>query len=114
MLCNGRWFTATEVGTHNSVTDCWVTISGRVYDLTALFATNPPLLCEPIIMNAGKDISHWFEPRTFDMNEKEIDTEVLMWFHPTFRINQYYTPQVTHTPSKKYSHIHTQILKERK
>jgi hypothetical protein len=37
-----------------------------------------------------------------------------MWFHPTFRINQYYTPQVTHTPSKKYSHIHTQILKERK
>lgn len=120
-----RWYTATEVGTHCSVTDCWVTISGRVYDVTPLFDDNPPLLCEvrallrlecalclqviagplsmtgfcgldvqPIIMEAGKDISHWFEPRTFDVDEKEIDVEVLLWFHPVMHINTYFTPQV--------------------
>lgn len=97
MAWNGRWYTATEVGTHNNVKDCWVTISGRVYDLTKLFDCNPPLLCEPLLFSAGLDISHWFEPRTFDMDAKEIDTAVLIWFHPTFRINQYFTPQVQPT-----------------
>jgi len=45
-------------------------------------------------MNAGKDISHWFEPRTFEIDDDNVDVEVLLWFHPTMRINTYYTPQV--------------------
>nr|PNR30545.1 hypothetical protein PHYPA_026861 [Physcomitrium patens] len=92
MLWNDRWYTAREVGTHCSTTDCWVTISGRVYNVTPLFADNPPVLCEPIIKNAGKDISQWFEPRTFNMDE-EIGVEVLLWRHPTMKLSTYYTPQ---------------------
>lgn len=45
---------------------------------------------QPLLQNAGKDISHWFEPRTFQTDM----LEVLMWFHPTMRIHTYYCPQV--------------------
>lgn len=48
---------------------------------------------QPIIKNAGKDISQWFEPRTFNMDE-EIGVEVLLWRHPTMKLSTYYTPQV--------------------
>jgi len=31
---------------------------------------------------------------TFDVDEKEIDVEVLLWFHPVVHINTYFIPQV--------------------
>lgn len=56
MLWNDRWYTAREVGTHCSTTDCWVTISGRVYNVTPLFADNPPVLCEVSSLNSFRTL----------------------------------------------------------
>ncbi|KAG0565578.1 hypothetical protein KC19_8G201200 [Ceratodon purpureus] len=95
-----RWYTAAEVATHSSATDCWVTISGRVYDVTSLFTSFPAHLYKPILTNGGKDISHWFEPRTFhrDINNNKhntdnIDLKILLWYHPTRHMFAYFTPQ---------------------
>lgn len=46
---------------------------------------------QPLILNAGKDLSHWFEPRTF---EGDDELEVRLWYHPILRINTYFTPEV--------------------
>lgn len=89
-----RYFTASEVSAHNIQSDCWVSYLGNVYDLTPLcneFAGNiNPLasfdqmihhqtlsvlytyigdvLLKPIVVNAGKDISHWFNKETRDVS----------------------------------------------
>ncbi|KAH6595158.1 hypothetical protein BASA61_003857 [Batrachochytrium salamandrivorans] len=57
-----RYFTPDEVMLHDSSDDCWVSFLGLVYDLTRLVTENQgsPLLL-PILKNAGKDISHWFD-----------------------------------------------------
>jgi hypothetical protein len=48
-----------------------------------------------IVRNAGKDVSHWFEPRSFLTDE----LQVVMYFHPVMRINTFYTPLVQFLPS---------------
>ncbi|CAK9236499.1 unnamed protein product [Sphagnum tenellum] len=90
------WYTAAEVGTHCTIADCWISIQGIVYDLTSLLPKNPEFLNELIVRNAGKDVSHWFEPRSFLTDE----LQVVMYFHPVMRINTFYTPlgRFTHIP----------------
>eukprot|EP00052_Salpingoeca_macrocollata_P026688 m.249156 g.249156 ORF g.249156 m.249156 type:complete len:324 (+) comp22621_c0_seq1:3169-4140(+) len=63
-----RYFTPAEVAEHNTETDLWVSFLGKVCDLTKLAAkhTGDPLL-KPILVVAGKDISHWFNPETGDV-----------------------------------------------
>ncbi|KAL2917924.1 hypothetical protein HK105_202337 [Polyrhizophydium stewartii] len=63
-----RYFTPEEVERHNSPDDCWLSWLGLVYDLTKLVEEQKgsPLLL-PILKNAGKDISHWFDRRTGDL-----------------------------------------------
>jgi len=35
----------------------------KVYDLTKLIAENSQSpLCDPIVLSAGTDITHWFDP----------------------------------------------------
>ena len=46
---------------------------------------------QPLLLNAGKDLSHWFEPRTY---EGDDELEVRLWYHPILRINTYFTPEV--------------------
>lgn len=60
-------YTASEVATHSTPSDCWVSLLGRVLDLTSLLADNPGPLAQPIIRAAGTDISHWFDPDTCDV-----------------------------------------------
>eukprot|EP01136_Pigoraptor_vietnamica_P002180 Opistho-1_new@29777 len=74
-LARPRYFTPSEVEMHSTPTDCWVSFLGRVYDLTSLCEENQgSILLKPIVMFAGKDISHWFDPKTGDVKTC-IDSE---------------------------------------
>ncbi|CAG5073882.1 Similar to cyb5d1: Cytochrome b5 domain-containing protein 1 (Danio rerio) [Cotesia congregata] len=62
------YFLPSEVVLHNSLSDCWVSYLGKVYDLTALCKScedRPEI--KPILLFAGKDISHWFDRLTGDI-----------------------------------------------
>ncbi|KAI9344227.1 hypothetical protein DFJ73DRAFT_941577 [Zopfochytrium polystomum] len=63
-----RFYTPSEIALHNSADDLWLSWLGYVYDLTVLVEekSGDPLLA-PILKNAGKDISHWFDKRTGDL-----------------------------------------------
>ncbi|KAJ3081659.1 Cytochrome b5 domain-containing protein 1, partial [Quaeritorhiza haematococci] len=80
-----RYFTPAEVEMHNCPEDLWLSWGGWVYDLTALaeaYQGDPFLV--PILRNAGKDISHWFDPQTGD-----VKTHV----NPHTNTTTYYTPE---------------------
>ena len=63
-----RYFSPSEVALHNTPDDCWVSYLGHVYDLTPLCNEHAgSVLLKPILANAGRDISHWFNPATKDV-----------------------------------------------
>lgn len=63
------YFTRNEVVIHNCIDDCWLSFLGIVMDLTRLIQQNikSPAI-KPILAFAGKDISHWFDPKTGDVS----------------------------------------------
>ena len=87
-MSRAKYYTPSEVSAHNTSTDCWVSFLGKVYNLTTLCEEHSginterlydttvinslPLslgsvLLKPIVTHAGKDISHWFDPKTKDV-----------------------------------------------
>ncbi|KAI9220628.1 hypothetical protein BC828DRAFT_415521 [Blastocladiella britannica] len=60
-----HYYTPTEVALHDKKDDLWVSWLGSVYNLTPLIAQyyGDPRLA-PIVKNAGRDISHWFDAST--------------------------------------------------
>lgn len=84
-MSRARYYTPSEVAAHNTSSDCWVSLLGKVYDLTPLCEEHTGsitrsnasvtmirtllgnILLKPIVTNAGKDISHWFDPKTKDV-----------------------------------------------
>lgn len=54
-----REFTPQEVREHNKATDCWITVNGRVYDVTPWLATHPggP---DIVLLYAGDDATDVF------------------------------------------------------
>ncbi|KAJ0402984.1 hypothetical protein P43SY_009241 [Pythium insidiosum] len=54
--------------------DCWVSINDRVLDISDLITENRGLLTQPLVLHAGEDISHWFDPETLDIR-KHVDPE---------------------------------------
>ena len=58
-----HYYTPAEVAVHNTHTDIWVSFLGSVFDLTRLVAENEGVLTQPIVKEAGNDISHWFDAR---------------------------------------------------
>ncbi|XP_054273583.1 cytochrome b5 domain-containing protein 1-like [Macrosteles quadrilineatus] len=78
------FFTPKEVVVHNSENDCWVSFLGIVRDLTPLVreyqGTREVM---PVLAFAGKDISHWFDPRT---------GEIKHHIHPVTGVRVPYTP----------------------
>jgi len=64
-----RYYLASEVALHNTKDDCWVSFFGQVFDLTRLLQDNyTSELCDPIVLAAGTDITHWFDPATRDVS----------------------------------------------
>uniref|UniRef100_A0A7S1TZ39 Cytochrome b5 domain-containing protein 1 n=1 Tax=Phaeomonas parva TaxID=124430 RepID=A0A7S1TZ39_9STRA len=59
-----RYYTPEEMALHNCAEDCWVSVFGKVYDLTEFIAANRGPLAQPIILMSGKDVSHWFDEKT--------------------------------------------------
>lgn len=86
-----KFFTPNEVAVHNTLKDCWVSFLGKVYDLTPLCERyQGDVLLKPIVGSAGKDISHWFDPKL-----KDIRTHI----DPTTGC------QVPYTPHGRFIHI---------
>lgn len=86
------FFTPGEVSLHNTIRDIWVSYLGKVYNLTPLCEEySGDVLLKPIIGNAGKDISHWFDEKTGDIRT-HIDKKT--------GIRKYYTPlgRFVHVP----------------
>ena len=60
-----RFYTPSEVAKHNTGDDCWISKFNKVYDLTLLIDGNKGKAeCDPIVLAAGTDISHWFESQS--------------------------------------------------
>jgi len=80
-----RFFTPQEVAMHNASDDLWLSWLGKVYNLTPLVSLlkDDPLLT-PILKNAGKDISNWFDPKT-----KDLKTQI----NPATGLESPYTPE---------------------
>ncbi|GMI30405.1 hypothetical protein TeGR_g11155 [Tetraparma gracilis] len=58
-----RFFTPQEIAQHNSADDCWVSIQSKVLDLSSFLSSNRGPLAQPIIAEAGSDISWWFNDK---------------------------------------------------
>ena len=61
------WYTPAEIALHNCAADCWVSVFGKVYELSALLEKSKGPLCQPIIKFAGEDVSSWFDTATGDV-----------------------------------------------
>ena len=60
-----RYYTPAEVAKHNLSNDCWVSKFNKVFDLTLLLHQNVGKTeCDPIVLAAGTDITHWFDSIT--------------------------------------------------
>jgi len=59
-----RYYTPHEVSQHSTPDDCWVSLLGKVLNLTPLIKANEGALVQPLIRNAGQDLSHWFDAAT--------------------------------------------------
>jgi cytochrome b involved in lipid metabolism len=58
-----RFYTPDEVSVHNTSDDCWFSFFGQVFDLTLLIKENyQDVACDPLVLVAGQDITHWFDP----------------------------------------------------
>jgi cytochrome b involved in lipid metabolism len=53
-----------EISTHNSVSNCWMAIEGRVYDVTSFIPNHPG--GEQILAGCGKDATSLFNARPND------------------------------------------------
>lgn len=86
-----RYYTAQEVAQHNHASDCWVSIFGKVFDLSSLVGPirkgdeDFPLTL-PILKYAGQDISDWFDPETRGVKmARNPETGLVMPFLPEGR-----------------------------
>mmetsp|Transcript_112816 Transcript_112816/g.313630 ORF Transcript_112816/g.313630 Transcript_112816/m.313630 type:complete len:222 (-) Transcript_112816:82-747(-) len=84
------FYTPAEVALHNAKDDCWVSFFHKVYDLTTLLSEDHGTLAEPILLNAGKDITHWFDAESRDVKHR-VDPETNL--------------RVPHTPQGRFIHV---------
>ncbi|XP_018335857.1 cytochrome b5 domain-containing protein 1-like [Agrilus planipennis] len=99
-----------EVALHNKPGDCWVSFLGKVFNLTKLIEeykkTN---LVKPILAFAGKDISHWFD---------ESSGDIQYFINPITGIRTPYCPNgpIPHvalpTPSSNWTPVDTPWWKD--
>eukprot|EP00760_Papus_ankaliazontas_P006581 PhM_4_TR13097/c0_g1_i1/m.5694 len=81
-----RFFTPSEVAQHCSEDDAWVSVLGRVLDLSELIKQYQGTLAVPIVRAAGTDISHWFDPSTGDVRRcVDPNTGLMTYYQPNGR-----------------------------
>ena len=92
-----NYYNKEDLHTHTTLENCWVSIFGKVLDLSPLLITNShSLLIKPILLNAGKDISHWFDPKTKNPKTRiDINSGKRVFFTPEGRF--------LHVPSQEPS-----------
>ena len=78
-LAATRFYLPSEVARHNTLDDCWISVLGKVFDLSKLLTQSKGLpfafcfdqaddpLAAPLIRYAGNDLSHWFDADTKDV-----------------------------------------------
>lgn len=82
---NWKYYGPFEVVIHNSECDCWVSFLGKVFDITPVISKHAGQdTIKPLLAMAGKDISHWFDPATEDIQH---------YIHP---ITGSYVPYLPH------------------
>jgi hypothetical protein len=54
------YYTPAQVSSHCVAADCWLSLLGKVIDVTELVRTEDPQLMQSLVSAAGTDISHWF------------------------------------------------------
>ncbi|EFA09863.1 Cytochrome b5 domain-containing protein 1-like Protein [Tribolium castaneum] len=84
-----------EVIIHNQPTDCWLSLLGKVLDVTPLVREYKDKNCiKPILAFAGKDVSHWFDEKT---------GEIQHFVHPVTGV------QVPYCPHGPLPHVACQV-----
>ncbi|XP_017775365.1 PREDICTED: cytochrome b5 domain-containing protein 1 [Nicrophorus vespilloides] len=79
-----KYFGPFEVVIHNRPEDCWVSLLGKVLNITPLIKEHESEDCvKPLLAFAGKDISDWFDPR---------DGDILHYVHPVSGCHDPYIP----------------------
>jgi cytochrome b involved in lipid metabolism len=62
MAWRSTYFLLEEVASHNTCHDCWLIIYGVVKNVSGLIEEfRHTDLINPILQEAGQDVSHWFE-----------------------------------------------------
>lgn len=65
LVGKGQYIAPFEVAIHNKPEDCWVSLLGKVLDITPLIKEYEGEDCvKPLLAHAGKDISNWFDVLT--------------------------------------------------
>lgn len=82
-----RYYTKEDVRRHCRSNDIWVIMFDEVLDLTKTVQTNfQSRLCQPLIDFAGKDITHWFSPKTLEPKTRvNTSTGVTEYYFPDGR-----------------------------
>ena len=82
-----NFYTPSEVHTHNTSDNCWVSFFHEVYDLTQLIQDNIHLPeCIPLIKAAGTDITHWMDSVSHEPNmELDLQTQTVWYCTPMGR-----------------------------
>ncbi|KAH3759802.1 Chromodomain-helicase-DNA-binding protein 3 [Pelomyxa schiedti] len=90
------WYTTKEVSEHVPPDDCWVILFGNVIDVSSLLSAHACTADElaPLVENAGRDVSHWFDPDTHD----------LMWY-----MNPETGSRSVWTPMGRFPHVPPEI-----
>lgn len=78
------YFAPFELVTHNRPDDCWVSFLGKVFNVSQVIQLHAGERCiKPLLTMAGKDISHWFDEKTGDIQH---------YIHPETGCNVPYCP----------------------
>ncbi|XP_057546038.1 cytochrome b5-like [Amaranthus tricolor] len=112
MASDGKVHTFEEVSKHNSTKDCWLIISGKVYDVTP-FMDDHPGGDEVLLSATGKDATNDFEDvghsdSAREMMDKYYIGEVDVSTVPLKRI--YVPPQQAHYNQDKTPEFIIKIL----
>lgn len=82
-----NYYNVEDIELHSTYNDCWISIFGKVLDLSELIIRNKAsALVVPILQNAGKDLTHWFDAKTKDPKTKiDIDLGKRVFYTPEGR-----------------------------